>query len=125
MGKPEKSLREKLAELEHEQWMHWSKALADEVRISPQRLHRWAGYWRPYDDLPELAKAADRKWADKILVLPEIQSALGSQERLNQVIYQINRYLKSYPILMWDDVHIDRLGFWLETLLEMAEGEIP
>ena len=56
---------ERLAALEHEQWMAWSQAVADEV--SPERRMRWRAYWVPYDELDEEAKEKDRKWARKVI----------------------------------------------------------
>ena len=58
-------LLERLAELEHEQWMQWSKAVADEV--SSERRARWEKYWVPYDQLPEEVKEQDRVWARRAL----------------------------------------------------------
>ena len=55
---------EALAELEHEQWVAWSKALADEIK--PERLARWQALWIPYSELSEEMKGHDRKWARKI-----------------------------------------------------------
>ena len=46
-------LIEKLAEIEHEQWMHWSKAIAEKENISQETLNRWQKYWVPYNELPE------------------------------------------------------------------------
>ena len=60
-------LREKIAELEHEQWVQWSKAVAEEV--SPERKVRWEKLWIPYDELTEEQKDQDRIWADKALAL--------------------------------------------------------
>jgi len=56
---------EDLADLEHQQWVHWSKAVADEV--SPERRKRWEQYWVPYKELPEDVKEADRIWARRVL----------------------------------------------------------
>jgi hypothetical protein len=56
---------EKLAELEHEQWMYWSQAVASEV--SPACRQRWQACWIPYADLPEEVKEQDRLWARKVL----------------------------------------------------------
>lgn len=69
-----KELLERLAELEHEQWVHWSKALAMQENLSPERVERWKRYWVPYSDLPEDVKESDRKWARKVLdiVMPII-----------------------------------------------------
>jgi RyR domain-containing protein len=58
-------LRERLAELEHEQWMAWAKAVWDEV--SPARRERWAPLMVPYHQLTEASKDQDREWADKVL----------------------------------------------------------
>ena len=62
-----KELLERLAELEHEQWVHWSKALAMQENISEERRKRWEQYWVPYSDLPEDVKESDRRWARRIL----------------------------------------------------------
>ncbi|MCH9684356.1 MAG: hypothetical protein K0V04_23175 [Deltaproteobacteria bacterium] len=62
---PPTPLIERLAEIEHLQWMQWSKSVADEV--SPERRERWARYWVPYAELPEDIKELDRAWARKVL----------------------------------------------------------
>lgn len=56
---------EKLSEIEHEQWMEWSKSVASEV--SEQRKKRWEKYWIPYKDLTDEVKEQDRKYAKKVL----------------------------------------------------------
>jgi hypothetical protein len=58
-------LLERLAELEHEQWVAWSRAVADEV--SAERRRRWQECWVPYAELPEEVKELDREWARKVL----------------------------------------------------------
>lgn len=63
---------EKIAEIEHEQWMEWSKAVAHEV--TPERLKRWKKYWVPYDQLPEDVKEKDREWARKVLEVIEVKT---------------------------------------------------
>lgn len=60
---------EKLADLEHEQWIKWSKSVAHEV--SPERRERWQAYWIPYGDLSEDVKEQDRVWARKVLEVIE------------------------------------------------------
>ena len=74
-------LIEKLAELEHEQWVQWSNALANEIRVYlnwlpedmrivlSERLERWDSMWVPYDALTEKTKEPDRVWARKVLKL--------------------------------------------------------
>ncbi len=54
-------LLERLAELEHEQWLAWSRAVAPEV--SAERRRRWQACWVPYAELPEDVKELDREWA--------------------------------------------------------------
>jgi hypothetical protein len=63
----EKEILEKLAELEHKQWMYWSKALASTEKLSKGRLNRWQEMWRPYKELPPKIKAQDKIWAKRVL----------------------------------------------------------
>jgi len=62
-------LREQLAELEHDQWIAWSKNIAQSETIAPARLERWEVLWRPYSELTEAEKNQDREWGDKDLKL--------------------------------------------------------
>ena len=62
-------LREVLAELEHEQWIAWSKNIAETEDITPARKERWEVLWRPYSELTEAEKDQDREWADKAIAL--------------------------------------------------------
>jgi hypothetical protein len=66
MNEREKLL-EQLAELEHEQWVAWSQAVAPDV--PEDRRRRWQACWVPYRDLPEDVKELDRIWARKVLDL--------------------------------------------------------
>jgi hypothetical protein len=63
---------ERVAEVEHDQWMAWSKSVAAEV--SEERRVRWEKLWVPYKDLPEAEKEKDRAWARKA-----IKAAEGSE----------------------------------------------
>ncbi len=63
------SLREQLAEIEHEQWMAWSKDVAARESLSPERVARWQRYWVPYAELSEEVKEQDRAYADQVLAL--------------------------------------------------------
>ena len=68
------NLRERLAELEHEQWMKWASSVMDEV--GEERQRRWQTYMVPYENLSEKVKGYDRKWADKVLdILQEVEDA--------------------------------------------------
>lgn len=57
----------RLAELEHEQWMHWSQAVAGEVPESTRA--KWKSMWIPYSELTEELREHDRVWARKVLEL--------------------------------------------------------
>jgi hypothetical protein len=61
----DEELLERLAEVEHEQWMAWSQSVAAEV--SAERRQRRQSCWVPYADLPEEVKELDRLWARKVL----------------------------------------------------------
>ena len=67
---------EKLAELEHEQWMEWSKTIASRIldeTLSPYEMgermlkqhQKWLPNWKPYAELDEATKEFDRVWARK------------------------------------------------------------
>ena len=56
-------LVEELAAIEHEQWTHWSKAVAAAVSEATRR--KWRQNWIPYADLPDKVKEDDRVWAQK------------------------------------------------------------
>ncbi len=74
-------LRERLAELEHEQWKFWARALMPELDEltgthpggcncqTCRRLQRWQELLRDYDLLTEVSKDQDRVWADRVLGL--------------------------------------------------------
>ena len=63
----QKELIEKLAELEHEQWMVWSQDIASKELLSNERRERWRKLWIPFQELSEEMKDRDRKWAKKVL----------------------------------------------------------
>lgn len=67
MEELEKNLLEALAELEHKQWVEWSKNIAKKEKLSPERLERWKELWIPYEDLSEEMKEQDRKWARLVI----------------------------------------------------------
>lgn len=73
-------LREQLADLEHQQWAHWTDYLFRRLSLSPNSLkvdeetkkdfERWVKQIiTPYKDLSKKEKDADREWADKVLKL--------------------------------------------------------
>ena len=60
---------EALAELEHEQWVHWASAVIGEVGL--ERAVRWNKFMIPYNELTEEVKEFDRKWARKVIEIME------------------------------------------------------
>ena len=44
-------LLESLSELEHDQWLHWSKSIANQVK--PALCEKWEPLWVPYAELPQ------------------------------------------------------------------------
>ena len=61
-------LIEKLADLEHEQWMYWAKDILKTENITEERAGRWKEEsFKPYKDLTEEQKDMDREWARKVL----------------------------------------------------------
>lgn len=75
---------EELAELEHEQWIAWSKELSKHQYISQVRQERWKKLWKPYSELTEEEKEQDRVYARKLLpILHDIRrQALEDVEEL-------------------------------------------
>ena len=66
-GNANHELIEALAEIEHEQWIHWSQTMAAKV---PASIHaQWQNSWVPYGELSEKLKEADRVWARKVVKL--------------------------------------------------------
>jgi hypothetical protein len=65
----EENLVETLAALEHEQWAEgFSKPIAKEELLSPERMCRWRRFWNtPYEQLPEDVKEMDRVWARRVI----------------------------------------------------------
>ena len=61
------NLFEELSELEHNQWIAWSKNISETEEISTGRYERWKKLWRPYCELTEEEKNLDREWAGEVL----------------------------------------------------------
>jgi len=60
-------LIEALAEIQHQQWAHWSQAVASEASAATQS--KWQRSWVPYSELTEELKESDRVWARKVMNL--------------------------------------------------------
>jgi hypothetical protein len=79
-------LLEKLAELEHEQWIHWTSYFL--ANFTPENHRKWLRQIKtPYAGLTEQEKESDRAWARKVL---EVVSPLRAEaERLQQTIARV------------------------------------
>lgn len=62
----ERWILEKLAELEHIQWSHWTKHMLN--NMTPENIDRWRRQIAtPYSELTEKEKDSDREWARRVL----------------------------------------------------------
>lgn len=62
------TLLELLADLEHQQWTHWTRYMLD--NLTPKNIERWRRQIAaPYDTLTEKEKESDREWARKVMGL--------------------------------------------------------
>ena len=57
---------ERLASLIHDEWISWSKTLAEKKEVTPEKAKAWEKYWVPYGELSEGVKDMDREWAYKV-----------------------------------------------------------
>lgn len=63
-------LIEKLAELEHEQWTHWTRYFI--ANVTPENLARWKTQCATsYSELTEAEKEKDRAWARRVMAILE------------------------------------------------------
>jgi hypothetical protein len=59
-------IREELAELEHEQWAHWTEYMLN--NLTQENIKRWNHQIKtPYKKLTLIELESDRVWADKVL----------------------------------------------------------
>lgn len=105
----QEEIKEELARLEHEQWVAWSKAVAEEVSL--ERLTRWEKLWVAYDGLTEEQKDQDRKWADRSL------GSLHSQG----VVIKVDRELPKS--IYGDDLPAIEQLISYQTLSKMRDAE--
>jgi len=62
-----KTLREELAELEHDQWQSWVNYVMRQYSIPRNLMEKWLNNMKPYSELSEEEKDKDREWADKVM----------------------------------------------------------
>jgi hypothetical protein len=75
---------EDLAELEHQQWCHWTKYFLDSMENGFSDFDKWRKQSKTkYKDLSEEDKEKDRKWARKVLSVM-YESARKEAEKIKQ-----------------------------------------
>ena len=95
--KDKDELREKLASIEHDQWVAWSKAIAKTENIEKSRLKHWKELWCDYDQLSDKMKKLDREWADAVIEVIEahLEEVKMCQCSLNpKDIFSIEEHMK-------------------------------
>lgn len=62
----DEALLEMLADLEHQQWAHWTEYMLD--NLTEENIKHWKFQINnPYRHLTEKEKESDREWARKVL----------------------------------------------------------
>ncbi len=63
-------VRDRLAELEHMQWAHWTKYMLENLTL--ENVSKWLRQTNtPYKNLNEKEKDGDREWAGRVLAIIE------------------------------------------------------
>lgn len=94
---------EELADLEHQQWAHWTKYLLS--NFNKENVERWSALIKiPYNMLSEKEKESDREWARKVLEIIK-QPELSDKE--------IEKYVKA---LKWRQKRCEELHKEIENL---------
>lgn len=71
---PDEITLEQLAELEHDQWAHWTRYMLR--NLTPENIQRWMEQCdTPYSELTEKEKDSDREWAQKALAIADNENA--------------------------------------------------
>ncbi len=66
LNERDRKLIEKLANLEHKQWAHWTNYMLK--NFTKENIKRWKKQIKqPYSKLSEKEKESDRKWARRVL----------------------------------------------------------
>ena len=100
-------LVEKLAQLEHTQWMAWSKALANKVALPKSITDRWRECWTPYNKLSEEMKDIDRIWARRTLYI--LKAYFRSQFVVKMSNKKFVEVMRKYKSTSLTDENIDEI----------------
>lgn len=126
----EAALLEDLSELEHKQWMDWSKNIADSEHINQEREKRWEDLWVPYDDLSEADKDKDREWGNKaIKIVKKYIKGAAMRTRLAKVASVTAQLDKMADEIQKEDpriaLAIDRISDGIEKQAYSPQGWMP
>ena len=116
------NLLEDLAELEHQQWAHWTKYMlerleqleAEQDAHDPYKVMHQKENWRrqiatPYSELTEKEKDSDRSWASKSLEITakQLDAILEEMEKKANFFYNDTYDLanKTYERGFYDGIH--------------------
>ncbi len=113
----QRCIREALAELEHDQWIAWSKNIAETDNISIERAERWAKLWIPYSELTEEQKDQDRIWADKSISVLHSQDVVIKVKRSHDSDCSVHN-MPAYPNGPCDCVELPAGCAAVEPLIE-------
>ena len=107
----EHKIIEKLSDLEHQQWEHWTKELSIElqqiegfigagvgisaIRVISSRIDKWDKCWKPYNELEEHIKEFDRVWARKVYDVFNEALVKTERETVELVLKDVEYYLGS------------------------------
>jgi len=96
----EKKAIEELSNLEHEQWVAWSKALYLKETLSVGRIFHWQECWKPYLALTEEQKEQDRVWARKLLpiIKKQCEDAVNEERQITLALLK-GEYLNDAKVL--------------------------
>ncbi len=93
---------EKLADLEHQQWAHWTKYLTR--NFTEENVIRWEKQREtPYKDLSEKEKESDREWARKVFEICQEQKAEQVEELKNKERYRDYGIIEEFVMDLKED----------------------
>lgn len=110
-----KGLLEKISQVFHDSWTHWSKAVAPDIK-NQERLARWEKSWVPYDQLGESTKDLDREWAEKVMEIiePHLASEDSGPEQTESKYPALSKVLSAkdpntrYIIKITEEFHYEK-----------------
>lgn len=79
-------IRERLADLEHQQWAHWTKYMLN--NLTEENIQRWRKQIETeYKDLTEKEKDSDREWAQKVIDTLHITPIMDGNPNITEEVW--------------------------------------